>query len=683
MAESVIPTTCPLDCPDTCALEVRVRDGRIERIAGGGDHPVTDGFICTKVARFAQRVYHPERLTTPLRRVGPKGTGEFAPIDWEEAIAEITGRIRAIKKKWGGEAILPYHYGGSNGYLSDGLLDHLYFARLGASRLLRTLCAGPTTAVATGMYGKMPGVAFEDFVHAKCIVIWGANPKASNIHLIPFVREAKQRGAFVAVVDPVRNLTVREADLHLPVLPGTDLPVALSMIRLWREQECLDDGFLAQHVVGLEELVEAAEKWPLERAAAEAGVPAADIERLARVYADAAPAVIRCGWGLERNSNGGHAVAAILAMPALLGKFGERGGGYTLSNSGAGKFDRDAVLGPVEWTAREINMTPLGEVLTSPLVPPIEALFVYNCNPVATVPDQHAVLRGLEREDLFTVVFDQIMTDTVPYADVVLPATTFLEHYDLRMAYGSYVVGGVQPVVPPPGDAKSNHEVFALLGQAMGFEDEAFGWDEQTALQRTAEALSLGRRKVDGGVARGGVARFDFPGATPVMFETVLPRTADGKVHLAPGELGSRPYAYRPPDATYPLALISPATSKTVSSTMGEYNLRALYAELHPDDAAPRKIGDGDPVRVHNELGEVVCLARVRDRVRPGVVSIPKGAWRRASLSGFTSTALCPAHVNDVGGGACYNDARPTSPRDRGCDRCVPGRPAGEPASPR
>jgi anaerobic selenocysteine-containing dehydrogenase len=651
MSGNVIPTTCPMDCPDTCALDVTVRDGRIERIAAGHDHPVTAGFICTKVARFAQRVYHPERLTTPLRRVGPKGAGEFEPIDWEEAIAEITDRFRGIKQKSGGEAILPYHYGGSNGYMSDGLLDHLFFARLGASRLARTLCAGPTTAVATGMYGKMPGVAFEDFVHAKCIVIWGANPKASNIHLIPFLREAKQRGAFVAVVDPVRNLTAREADLHLPVLPGTDLPVALSMIRLWREWECLDEAFLAEHAVGLEGLVEAAEAWPVERAAAEAGVPAAHIERLARVYADAAPALIRCGWGLERNSNGGHAVAAILAMPALLGKFGTRGGGYTLSNSGAGKFDRDALLGPVEWTTREINMAPLGEVLTSPLVPPVEALFVYNCNPVATVPDQHAVLRGLEREDLFTVVFDQIVTDTVPYADVVLPATTFLEHYDLRMGYGSYVVGGVQPVVTPPGVAKSNHEVFALLGQAMGFEDEAFTWDDETALRRTAEALSVS-------VAQGGIARFDFPGETPVQFETVLPRTADGKIHLTPGELGSGPFVYRPPDATYPLALISPATSKTVSSTMGEYNLPRLYAELHPDDAAPRNIGDGDTVRVHNELGEVVCSARVRDRMRPGVVLIPKGAWRRASRSGFTSTALCPAHVNDVGGGACYNDAR-------------------------
>jgi len=658
MPDQVVPTTCPLDCPDTCALDVTVRDGRIERIAAGRGHPVTEGVICSKVARFAKRVYHPERLTTPLRRVGPKGAGEFEPIDWDEAIAEITGRFRGIKKKWGGEAILPYHYGGSNGYLSDGLLDHLFFARLGASRLARTLCAGPTTAVALGMYGKMPGVAFEDFVHARCIVIWGANPKASNIHLIPFLRKAKRRGAFVAVVDPVRNLTAREADLHVPVLPGADLPVALAMIRLWREWGRLDDEFLAKHAVGLEPLLEAAEAWPLERAAGEAGIAAADLERLARVYAEASPALVRCGWGVERNRNGGQAVAAILAMPALLGKFGVRGGGYTLSNSGAARLDRDALFGPLEWTTREINMTPLGEVLTSPLVPPVEALFVYNCNPVVTVPDQHAVLRGLEREDLFTVVFDQVVTDTVPYADVVLPATTFLEHHDLRVAYGSYMAGGVQPAVPPPGDAKSNHEVFALLGQAMGFEDEAFTWDEATAVERVAAALSLGQGRAASGVIGGGIARSDYPGGTPVMFDTVFPFTADGKIRLTPAQLGGAPYAYQAPRGDLPLALVTPATSKTINSTMGEYNLAALYVELHPDDAATRGVADGDTVRVYNELGEVHCVARVHDRMRAGVVSMPKGAWRRASLSGFTSTALCPAHVNDVGGGACYNDAR-------------------------
>jgi anaerobic selenocysteine-containing dehydrogenase len=352
MPEHTLPTTCPLDCPDSCSLEVTVRDGRVAAIAPGRAHSVTGGFICTKVARFSRRQYHADRLLTPLRRTGSKGEGAFDPISWDEAIAEITGRFRGISQKYGAEAILPYHYGGSNGLVSDGLLDDLYFARLGASRLDRTLCAAPTTAVAKGMYGKMPGVAFPDYVHAKCIVVWGANPKASNIHLVPFLKEAKRRGAFVAVVDPVRNFSAAEADLHLAVRPGADLPLALGLVNLWREWDALDREFLAD-------------------SAAEAGVPKADIERLARALAETDPAVVRCGWGLERNRNGGRAVAVVLAIPALLGKFGVRGGGYTMSNGGAAKLDRRALLGDLAWDTRVINMTELGAALGYGLVPPV------------------------------------------------------------------------------------------------------------------------------------------------------------------------------------------------------------------------------------------------------------------------------------------------------------------------
>jgi anaerobic selenocysteine-containing dehydrogenase len=660
MAESTLPTTCPLDCPDACSLDVTVRDGTVERITGGRANPVTDGFICTKVARFARRQYHEHRLLTPLRRTGPKGEGAFAPISWEEAVAEITGRFRGITKKYTGEAILPYHYGGSNGLLTDGLLDDLYFARLGASRLERTLCAAPTTAVATGMYGKMPGVAFPDYVHAKCIVVWGANPKASNIHLVPFLKEAKRRGAFVAVVDPVRNFSAAEADLHLPVRPGADLPLALALINLWREWDVLDREFLAQQAKGLDRLLAAASEWPVESAAQEAGVPAADIERLARALAETDPALVRCGWGLERNRNGGQAVAAVLAIPALLGKFGVRGGGYTMSNSGWAALDRSALWGDLEWNTRVINMTGLGAVLGYGIAPPVMGLFVYNCNPAVTAPDQNGVLHGLAREDLFTVVFDQVMTDTAAYADIVLPATTFLEHWDLRAGYGSYVAGGVRPLVEAAGEAKSNHDVFAMLGEAMRFEDEPFGWDQETLMRRVGGALALaGNTAWSEDVSRGGMIRCDFPGETPIMFETAFPQTADGKIDLVPPQLGPEPLHYDRGDASgFPLSLVSPATSKTVSSTFGEDSIPQLYVELHPDDAALREIADGDRVRVHNDLGEVVCLARVRDRIRPGVASMPKGAWRASSLNGLTSTALCPSHVQVVGGGACYNDAR-------------------------
>ena len=659
MADTTVRTTCPLDCPDTCTLNVSVRaDGRI-RIDGSPDHAVTAGFICSKVRGFERHVRHEARLLHPLRRTGRKGESAFERITWDDAIATIAARLADVVRTRGGEAVLPYHYGGSNGLLTDGFLDHLFFARLGSSRMEKTLCAAPATAVAVGMYGKMPGVAFEDYAEARCIVLWGGNPKASNIHLVPFLKEARRRGAFLAVVDPVRTLASSEADLHLPVLPGADLPLALAMIRLWEEREQLDRGFLDAWASGADTILDRARAWTLDRAQAASGVPAADIDRLATALAVGHPAVIRCGWGLERNRNGGQAIAAILAMPALLGKFGVRGGGYTLSNSGAVRFDRDAVLGPLDWTTRSLNQSELGKQLTGDLAPPIAALFVYNCNPAVSTPHQNRVLEGLARDDLFTVVFDQVMTDTAAYADIVLPATTFLEHWDLRVSYGRYAVGLTRPAVAPAGEARSNVEVFGMLGRAMGFDHPAFGWGQEDAAAAVLGAL----RTWDGTPLEpaddGSTWRPAFPGGTPVQCKTVFPLTADRKVHLAPAVLGSSPYRWTPMVVDgYPLTLISPATSKTVNSTMGQYALPELYVEIAPEDARARGIADGDEVRLGNDLGEVVCRAKVTDRVRPGVVLIPKGAWRRSSGNGATATALCPDHVSAVGGGACYNDAR-------------------------
>lgn len=660
MTARTIHTTCVMDCPDTCALEVEVEEGRIQRIGGAHNHPITRGFICDKISRFGRRVYHGDRVLYPQRRRGPKGAGRFERISWDDAIAQITERFQQILRQWGGEAILPYHYGGSNGLLTDGLLDDLYFAKLGASRLARTLCAAPATEVAIGMYGKMPGVAFEDYRYAKFILIWGANPKVSNIHLMPFVRQAKREGAFIAVVDPQKNFASHEIDLHLPVRPGTDLPVALAMIRFWQEAGQLDLEFLRQWADGLEPLLQQAEAWPLERAAAEADVAPEAIRALAQSYAASTPAVIRCGWGLERNRNGGQAIAAILAMPALLGKFGVRGGGYTLSNNGTAKLEATKVVGHHPWRTREINMTQLGQALTGDLQPPIQGLFVYNCNPAVTVPDQSAVLRGLAREDLFTVVFEQVMTDTAKYADILLPATTFLEHHDIRCSYGSYVVGGTQPAIPAVGEAKSNVEVFAALGRAMGWRDEPFFWDAQTCLHKVAQALTLNGRPAEVALlATGRIQGYDFPGPTPIQFKTVFPLTPDGRIHLTPPVLGKTPFRFQPATSErFPLALISPASSKMISSTLGEFNYPELRLTLHPADAESRNIVDGDEVRVFNELGEVICRARVSERIRPGVVILPKGAWRKASKNGLTATALCPAEVNEVAGGACFNDAR-------------------------
>ncbi len=664
MSATTVHTHCPMDCPDTCALEVQVKDGRIEKIGGSREHPNTAGFICDKIASFGERVYHETRLHHPLRRTGPKGTAQFENISWDAAIGEITARLKETAAKWGAESILPYHYGGSNGYLTDGFLDDLFFARLGASRLARTLCAAPAGEVALGMYGKMPGVAFEDYPRAKCIVIWGANPKASNIHLVPYLRRAKKNGAFIAIVDPRRNFSAEEFDLHLPLYPGTDLPVALAMIRLWQEQEILASDFLTAHSIGGETLLAQAAGWTLERAAGFARVPSEDIRRLADAYAASSPAVIRCGWGLERNRNGGQAIAAILAMPSLLGKFGVRGGGYTLSNSGAAKFDVQKIFGPVEWNTREINMTRLGAVLAGEVHPPVQALFVYNCNPAVTAPEQNLILKQLERQDLFTVVFDQVMTDTAAYADIVLPATTFLEEREVRRGYGAYVIGGCVPAIARCGEARPNQEVFAALGRAMGFSDPAFSWDSEACVRKVAEAIEMrgegpSAKSLAETLLAGGHTSYDFPGGTPVQYLTVFSQTLDGKIHLTPPALGPEPFRYRPPASErYPLALISPASSKMITSMMGEFNLPELRLTIHPADAAARGIHEGDTVRVFNDLGEVVCRATVNERMRPGVAALPKGAWRKASLNGKTATALCPADVQVVGGGACFNDAR-------------------------
>lgn len=466
MPTQIIRTTCTMDCPDTCGLEVTVADGKIQRIRGTQDHPITNGFICDKIARFDRRVYHEDRLLSPMRRSGQKGTGEFIRISWDEAIAEITNRFKSIIQQWGGEAILPYHYGGSNGLLGDKFLDDLYFATLGASRMAKTLCAAPSTEVAMGMYDRMPGVAFEDYPQAKCIVIWGANPKATNIHLVPLLRQAKKNGTFIATVNPVQTFSTQEADLHLPIFPGADLPVALAMIRLWKEAGQLDLNFLRRQADGLAPLLQQADMWPVERAAAEARVAPQAIRTLAQVYAE--------------------------------------------------------------------------------------------------------------------------------------------------------------------------------------------------TMQKVAAALQLDRQAGDPSLfAAGKTQGYDFPGPTPIQFQTTFPRTPDRKIHLTPAALGKSPFHYQPVKKDgFPLALVSPSNNKMISSSLGEFNYPELWLTIHPADATARQIADGDTVRVFNELGEVVCRAQVSARIREGVVSLPKGAWRKSSLNGLTATALCPADVNVVGGGACFNDAR-------------------------
>lgn len=659
---SLTTSSCPLDCPDTCSLSIEVREQRVARIDGDHRNPVTAGFICGKVRKFADHMYGPERVRQPMLRTGPKGSGRFQPITWDEAMERICAEITRVRETHGGQAILPFHYGGCNGYLTDGTMDKRLFRRLGASRLLRTFCAATTGAAFSGLYGMMPGVSYDDYVHARLIVLWGVNPSATSIHLVPLIQRARESGARLVVVDPRAIPLARQADLHLPVRPGTDLPVALGIMNWLFENNAADIEFLRAHTTGWQTLRERAAAWSNERAAEVAGVSAEDLATLAAWYADAEPAVVRCGWGLERNRNGGSGVAAVLALPAVAGKFGVRGGGFTMSAGGGWDFDLEAAIAEPEPDTRVINMLRLGRVLLETKDPPIKLLFVYNANPVATAPRQREVLAGLAREDLFTVVFEQVHTDSANLADIILPATTFLEHHELRRSYGMPLAFDTPAVVPPVGEARANYQVFAELIERL----ELARPGDPTSPRELIDALvasSPHGAGIQAEIERTGMATRPNR-AAPVPFVDIWPMTKDRKIHLCPDALEREApeglYAYRPDRATerHPLALISPAMSRQVSSTFGQLRRDPSALGMHPDDARARGIESGDRVRVFNELGEVECLARVSRAVRPGVVELAKGAWLRHTFSRTTANALIPDDLADLGGGACYNDAR-------------------------
>ncbi|HYN07534.1 MAG TPA: molybdopterin-dependent oxidoreductase [Vicinamibacterales bacterium] len=655
---STVHTACPLDCPDSCSLAVTVERGRVIKIDGSHEAPSTDGYICGKVRGFGRRLYGELRVQHPAIRKGPKGGGEFVRVSWDEAFDLIAAEMRRARERFGAESILPYHYGGSNGILTNDLEDARLFRRLGASRLARTLCAAPTGAAATAMYAKMAGVAYSDYEEAQLVVVWGCNPSASGIHLVAHIKKAQKRGARLVVIDPRRTPLARQADLHLAVRPGADLPVALAVAKSMFDHGHADLEFLRDHATGVDEFGRAADAWTIERAAAEAGIAAADLSTFAEWYGTSTPAVIRCGWGQERNRNGGGATMAILALPAIGGKFGVRGGGYTMSNSGAWGITAETLIDVPAPPVRVVNMNHLGRALTEYDSPPIAVLFIYNCNPLATVPDQNRVRKGLERNDLFTVVYEQVMTDTAPYADVLLPATTFLEHYDIAKGYGAYHFHLVQPAVAPVGESRPNHEVFRELGARLGLANGGDDLGETGALMDTAARLP---QTLSPAVLEGRVAPAPADGR-PVQFVDVRPQTPDGRVQLFPASVQSRVSLYHyevdPATSTHPLSLISPASEHTISSTLGELRPGVARLKLHPDDAHPRSIGEGDSVRVFNELGEVQCEASVTPEIRPGTVSLPKGLWARSTFNGSTANALVPDTLTDIAGGACFNDAR-------------------------
>jgi anaerobic selenocysteine-containing dehydrogenase len=656
---TVVETACPLDCPDACSLAVTVQQGKVVTIDGSRKNPVTDGYICAKVRKFGERVYGPDRLLYPAVRSGRKGSGQFKRVTWDEAIELIASRFEQAKKKHGGESILPYSYGGSNGLLTQDNLDAQLWRRFETSRLARTVCAAPTGAANMALYGKMASVTYQDYPEARLIILWGVNPSASGIHIIPYVREAQKRGAKLIVIDPRTTALARSADIHLALNAGSDVAVALAIHRHLFTGGHTDEEFLRQHTTGADRLRERAEPWTFERAAEVAGVTASEIAAIAKLYAESTPALIRCGWGLERNRNGGNAAMSVLSLPAVGGKFGVRGGGYSMSNSASWNIDRTWIDAP-EPDTRIVNMNHLGRALTEYDNPPIDVLFVYNCNPAATVPDQRRIINGLERENLFTVVFDQVMTDTALYADLILPNTTFLEGYDFAKGYGPISLDLGRPVIDAVGESRTNADVFGELCARLGLLKEGEPSGELDLMVSMLNHLPepIGREIGDGAMATPPC------GPAPVQFVDVFPNTPDKRVNLFPSALESSApmglYRFQPDPETsqYPLALISPASERTISSTLGELPRPDVKLLMHPDDAKARGLEENDVVRIFNDLGEVHCSLTVAPSIRPGTVSLPKGIWRRSTRNNTTGTALVPDTLTDIGAGACFNDAR-------------------------
>ncbi len=665
-------SVCALDCPDACSLLVDVEDGRAKRLRGDPSHPVTRGFLCAKVTRYLEREYSPDRLLYPQRRVGAKGEGRFERVSWDEALDGIAARLRSIADEFGPEAILPYSYGGTMGMLNGAGMDRRFFHRLGASRLDRTICASTGGAAVAATNGLRYSTEPEQFARSKFIIAWGANIHGTSVHNWPFIVEARRNGAQLVVIDPVRTRTAALADKHFAIHPGSDLALALGLMHVIIGEGLHDADYVARYTNGFDELRERVKKYTPERVAAWTGIAAEDVVWLARSYAATRPAAIRANYGVARGERSGAAVRAIVALPALTGSWREAGGGLLMSTSQAFQFDRAGLERPdlqqrsaLGRAARIVNMSELGKALTALQDPPVQALVVYCSNPAAVAPDQNTVLRGLAREDLFTVVLEQMPTDTAAYADFVLPATTFLEHGDLYFSWGHHYVPLARPVLPAPGEARSNVDVFRALAKRMGFEDACFDDSEDDMMRQLLgsghpflEGITLERLERDRFV-RLNVA----PGSEPFLpFAEGGFGTPSGKC-----EFGAETLEYTPPvesrqgdaglRARYPLEMVSSKNDDSMNSTFGNRDAvdrETARVAMHPDDARHREIRDGDRVRVFNDRGSLVLEASVDGVVRPGVVRIPSTRWVRRAQDGRNANVLTSDRLADLGGGPTF-----------------------------
>ncbi len=662
---------CPHDCPDTCAIRITVQDGRVVGVHGDPDHPATRGALCTKVSRYAERTYHPERVLQPLKRIGRKGEGRFEPISWDTALDEVAQRLHAIAER-DPQAIVPYSYAGTMGLLQGEAMAARFFNRLGASLLDRTICASAGGEALAATYGAKVGMHTEFFAESRLILIWGSNSITSNLHFWTDVQTAKRQGAVLVCIDPRRTETAEKCHHHLALRPGTDGALALALMRELIVNGWLDQAYIDAHVDGWPALAERAMGWTLERAAATCGLAEAQISELAHLYGSTQPAAIRLNYGMQRVRGGGNAVRLIALLPCLVGAWRHRAGGLLLSASGwfapyknTAALERPDLLGARR--PRTINMTTIGDDLlresSAAFGPRIAALIVYNSNPVAVAPDSSRVVQGFEREDLFTVVLEHFLTDTADHADIVLPATMQLEHLDVHTSYGHTYVLINEPAVQPQGQALPNTEIFRRLAQRMGFEDPCFT-DSDEALARIAlkDSIPFDRLREQGWV------KLPIPDAP--FAEGGFP-TANGKVQIDVPGLGVPDHLpnYESPElapelvARYPLAMISPPARHFLNSSfVNVKSLRAIEGEpileIHPQDAAPRGIADGMLVRVFNDRGEHRCKARIGDRARPGVVNGLGVWWRKFGVDGRNVNQLTHQGLTDIGRAACFYDCR-------------------------
>src|SRR5579862_7136354 len=702
--KKVVHAACPHDCPDACGVLITVEDGRATKIVGDPAHPVTRGFLCAKVAKYLDRVYSPERVLYPMRRVRPKGptapgegaraTQQWQRISWDEAIEEITSRFKKIAAEFGSEAILPFSFGGTLGMLNSASMDRRFFHRLGASQLARNICSAAGEAGLESVYGIKLGTEPEQFRHARYIIAWAANIHGNNVHLWPFIAEARRQGAKLVVIDPYRTRTASCADWYLPINPGTDAALALAMMHVIIREKLHDADYVERYTLGFEQLRDKVQKYTPERAARWTGIAASDIVRLAREYATTHPAVIRLNYGVQRSEGGGMATRAVAMLPCITGSWKEIGGGLQLSTSGSFKLNKEALKcahlmhKPLGRDAREVNMVELGKALNSLDDPPIQALFVYGCNPAATCPNHNEVIRGLRRLDLFTVVHEQFLTDTTDYADIVLPATTFFEHKDLQIAYGHYYVQISDQAIEPLGESRANVEVFRALADRLGFKDSCF---HESIDEMIDGALDSSNPWLQG-ITRERLQQepqvrlnFTAPGNRPpasanandnAKVAPFLPfvngnfRTPSGKAELYSEEmkkLGLDPVIeFKPPaesrhgseKSNFPLELLARKADNFLNSTFS--NVGALQKmehtnilEMNLSDARGRGISDGDRVRVYNARGEIFLHVRVDGAVQPGVVSARLN-WARLSPGLKNINVLTSEKLSDLGNSATF-----------------------------